>query len=83
MSILFFKLVGMSVTAGWLILAVVIARHILGKAPKGVTYILWMLVAVRLLCPFSPESDLSLVPSELHEVSTRQVKNSFLESLGH
>lgn len=82
MSILFFKLVGMSVTAGWLILAVVIARHILGKAPKGVTYILWMLVAVRLLCPFSPESDLSLVPSELHEVSTRQVKNSFLESLG-
>ncbi|MGN0170811.1 MAG: M56 family metallopeptidase [Lachnospiraceae bacterium] len=82
MSVLFFKLVGMSITAGWLILAVMIARHILKKAPKGVNYILWMLVAVRLLCPFLPKSDLSLVPGGLHRVSTRQVENLILEKQG-
>ena len=60
---IFLKLVNMSITAGWLIIAAVIIRAVLKKAPKSFRFILWALVAVRLVCPFSFESVLSLVPS--------------------
>lgn len=49
-----------SVTAGWMILAVVILRLFLKKAPRWITVVLWGLVALRLLCPVLPESPLSL-----------------------
>ncbi len=51
-----------SIAAGWMILAVLAARLVLQRAPKWVNVLLWGIVAVRLLCPFSIESDLSLVP---------------------
>lgn len=63
MSVLFLKVINMSITASWLILAVVIARVVLKKAPKWITCLLWALVAIRLVFPFSFESKLSLVPS--------------------
>jgi len=63
MSAVFLKVLNMSITAGWLILAVLAARLLLKKAPKWVACLLWTLVAVRLICPFSPESVLSLIPS--------------------
>ena len=53
----------MSLSASWLVLAVLAARFVLKKAPKWVNVLLWGLVAVRLLCPFSLESALSLIPS--------------------
>lgn len=59
---LFLKLLNMSVSAGWLILAVVLVRAVFRKAPKWFNCLLWALVAVRLICPFSIESRLSLVP---------------------
>ncbi|MDE6606270.1 MAG: M56 family metallopeptidase, partial [Lachnospiraceae bacterium] len=62
MSGLFLKLLNMSVSAGWLILAVVLVRVFFRKAPKWFNCLLWALVAVRLICPFSIESRLSLVP---------------------
>ena len=62
MGELFLKLLDMSLAASWLIAAVVILRLLLKKAPKWVRGILWALVAVRLICPFSFESNLSLVP---------------------
>ena len=52
-----------SAAAGWLILAVVLLRLVLQKAPKSMRCLLWALVAVRLVCPFSIESMLSLIPS--------------------
>ena len=63
MRVVFFRLVNMSITASWLVLAVILLRILLKKAPKSIHCILWALVAVRLLCPFSPESILSLIPS--------------------
>ena len=63
MGAVFLKLVNMSIAASWLIAAVILLRIILKKAPKWVSCMLWILVAIRLLCPMAIESSLSLVPS--------------------
>ena len=63
MSDLFLKIVNMSISASWLVVAVLILRLVLKKAPKWVNVLLWGIVAVRLICPFSFESALSLIPS--------------------
>lgn len=62
---LLFEVLNMSISASWLILAVILIRFLLekAKAPKGIRYVLWALVAIRLLCPITIESGLSLVPS--------------------
>jgi len=64
MAALFLKIVNMSITAGWLVIAVLLVRLLLKKAPKFITCIMWGLVGIRLVCPFSIESVLSLVPSK-------------------
>ena len=63
MSEVFLKVVNMSISAGWLVLVVLVLRLILKKAPKWVNVLLWGIVAIRLICPFSIESALSLIPS--------------------
>jgi len=63
MTDIFLKVVNMSISAGWMVLAVVILRLLLKKAPKFLSVLLWAVVAVRLVCPFSLESGVSLVPS--------------------
>lgn len=63
MSELFLKIFNMSITAAWLTLAVIIFRLIFKKAPKYIRVILWGFVALRLVCPFSIQSVLSLIPS--------------------
>lgn len=63
MTELFLDIVNMSISAGWLVLAVLALRLILKKAPKWVNVLLWGIVAVRLICPFTIESALSLIPS--------------------
>lgn len=63
MEAVFLKVLNMSLTAGWLILAVMLLRLLLKKAPKSFCCAMWGLVAFRLLCPFSFESVLSLIPS--------------------
>ena len=74
MSTIFLKILNMSLAAGWLILAVIVLRLLLKKAPKWVSCLLWALVAIRLLVPFSIESALSLIPSS-EVVSTSIVSN--------
>ena len=63
MNVLFLKIINMSISASWLVMAVLILRLVLKKAPKWVNVLLWGIVAVRLICPFSFESALSLIPS--------------------
>lgn len=53
----------MSLTASYVIIFVMIARLLLKKAPKVISYALWSVVAFRLLCPFSFESLISLIPA--------------------
>lgn len=62
-SEVFLKIINMSISASWLVLAVLLLRLVLKKAPKWVSVLLWGIVAVRLICPFSIESMLSLIPS--------------------
>ena len=59
----FLKLANMSISASWLVLAILVLRLVLKKAPKWVNVLLWGIVAARLICPFSIESALSLIPS--------------------
>lgn len=63
MDDVFLKLVNLSISASWLILAVLVLRVVLKKAPKWVMPLLWGVVALRLVFLFSIESALSLIPS--------------------
>lgn len=63
MSDVFLKIVNMSISASWLVLAVLVLRLVLKKAPKWVSVLLWGFVAIRLLLPFSLESVFSLIPN--------------------
>lgn len=63
MEALFVTLVNMSITASWLVLAIIGVRLVFRKTPKWILCLLWGLVALRLIFPFSLESALSLIPS--------------------
>ena len=67
MAELFFTYLRTGFLAGVMILAVLLARPFLRKAPRNIVCILWLLVAVRLLLPFQLESPLSLQPRQLAE----------------
>ena len=63
MSEIFLQIINMSISSSYIVLAVLLLRLILKKAPKWITVVLWSFVAVRLIFPFSIESVLSLIPS--------------------
>lgn len=63
MSVIFLKLLNLSISASWLVLVVLVLRLVLKRAPKWVNVLLWGMVALRLMVPFSIESALSLIPS--------------------
>lgn len=75
MEIVFNKILDMSLMASWLILAVILVRLLLSKAPKNIRFILWILVAVRLVCPFSIESKFSLIPEKI--ISSQEETNDY------
>lgn len=58
----FIKLLNLSIQASILIVVVLLLRFILNKSPKWMKCLLWALVAIRLVCPFSIESIFSLSP---------------------
>ena len=64
METFFLEVLNRGISAGWLILVVILLRQFLGKAPKYIRMILWGIVAVRLICPCSIASVFSLIPSE-------------------
>ena len=63
MESVFLHLLNNGINAGWLVLAVLLLRFFLKKAPKWINVALWGLVALRLVLPFSIESVFSLIPS--------------------
>lgn len=62
MDAVFIRLVNLSIQASVLIAVVVLLRFILKKSPKRIICLLWLLVAARLVCPFTIESRYSLAP---------------------
>lgn len=63
MENVFLHLLNLSITAGYIILAVILLRLMLFKAPKWINCLLWAVVGLRLAIPFSIESIFSLIPS--------------------
>ena len=83
MENVFLELFNMSITASWLVLAVLIFRFVFKKTPKSLRVVMWGLVAFRLICPFSFESVLSIIPTTetlspqlVHSNSSVQVSGS-------
>lgn len=70
MSLLFTQVFNMSVSAGYIVLAVLLLRLALKKAPRWLMLLLWAAVGIRLICPFTFESLWSLIPSvgQIHPV---------------
>ncbi|MEA4954471.1 MAG: M56 family metallopeptidase [Pseudoflavonifractor sp.] len=60
---LFVNLLNMSITAGYVVVSVILLRLLLRKAPRWISCALWALVGLRLILPFSFESVMSLIPS--------------------
>ena len=63
MAAVFLKLLNLSISASWLVLAVLVLRLGSKRSPKWMNVLLWGIVALRLMLPFSIESALSLIPS--------------------
>ena len=63
MSDFFIKICNLSLTAGWIVLILLLLRPLLRKAPRWIVCLMWGIVAARLLFPFSFESVFSLLPN--------------------
>ena len=86
MEAFFLNLVDLSMAASWLVLAILAVRFLFRRIPKWISCLLWALVALRLLCPFSIESAFSLVPdTEFQEstISEVQSRGQILDSSGN
>ncbi|MBQ8813341.1 MAG: hypothetical protein IJZ85_02435 [Lachnospiraceae bacterium] len=84
---IFLQILDMSIVAGYCILAVLVIRWMFRKAPKRYSYMLWIVVAFRLLCPLSIESafsvfNLKLMPEVAVEQRDEQQKEQQSVQLG-
>ncbi|HWQ77880.1 MAG TPA: M56 family metallopeptidase [Anaerovoracaceae bacterium] len=69
MNDLFLSVLNMSMTASYVIAAIMLARLFLKKAPKAFSYALWAAAGFRLVFPFSFESVFSLIPFKAQPAS--------------
>ena len=82
---MFADVISQGIAVGYLIVAVMIARFLLNKAPKSVYCILWLLVGIRLVMPFSVVSVFSLIPGgmEVPETVTEWTIRNIADEDGH
>lgn len=73
----FVKLVSMSLMASYCVLLICVVRFPLRRVPKIFSYLLWSIVAVRLLCPFAFESNFSLVGTRLNTFAEHVAAKEF------
>ncbi len=79
---IFLYFFNMSITAGYLVLAIVFARFIFKKLPKWSFCVMWGLVGFRLVCPFSLKSVLSLIPTNIALSSDEIYSHSTINPTG-
>lgn len=72
----FLKIASMGINASWMILAVLLLRLLFCKSPKWIACFLWILVGIRLICPYDMESAISLVPVQIKVPFIDSEKNS-------
>ena len=75
---MFEQLLNMSISASWVVLAVIMLRLVLKKAPKAIHCALWILVAIRLVLPMTIESDYSLMVPEKTEAATSRMMDDYV-----
>ncbi len=80
MSGIFLMVLEMSLTASYVVLTVIVVRLLLKRAPKVFSYLLWLVVLFRLVCPFSFESSWSLLPVDKVEVSAYNYESERVEN---
>lgn len=80
MDRLFLVTLNMSISASFCILAVILVRLLLMRAPKIFSYLLWAVVIIRLICPVLPETDFGLIPNVR---LVRQQENLLLQRTEH
>ncbi len=80
MSALFLKILNLSVVSSFLIIAVIVLRSVLKNSPKFIRYVLWAMVGLRLVIPFSFESRLSILPNAQKIDSTVASATSYVTS---
>ncbi len=78
MEDLFLQLVKFSLMASWMVFAILALRLVLRKAPRWIFCIMWALIAVRLVFPFSIESHLSLIPEDMIDLTNPDISNERL-----
>ena len=76
MEQVFLTILNMSITASWLVLAVIVLRFLLRKMPKSLVVVMWALVGIRLIFPFAVESELSLIP-RMGNISNRILSSEY------
>jgi beta-lactamase regulating signal transducer with metallopeptidase domain len=59
---IFIKILNMSLNASFVVIAVLFLRLLFKKLPKKYSYVLWLIVFLRFLWPFTLESMVSLIP---------------------
>lgn len=67
MAQIFLQVINMSVTASIVILAVCFGRGILKQAPKILSYALWLVVLIRLVCPAAVATPMGMIPEGITE----------------
>ncbi len=63
MERLFLTILNQAYAASWVILGILLLRVLLRRAPRRMVCALWAFAALRLICPFSISSALSLLPT--------------------
>lgn len=77
---IFLQIVNMSISAGWLILVILLLRLGLKRISKRMTCFLWVFVGIRLLCPVLLQTDFSLIPSAKTVNTTEFVTRPYIQS---
>lgn len=63
----------MSLTASFVIAAVFLIRLLLRQAPRRYSYVLWLVVLIRLICPMVPETRFGAVPDIMRIFGEQQI----------
>lgn len=86
---IFKNILDMSITASYVAIVVIIIRFILKKAPKNFSFVLWIAVLFRLVCPISFMSKLSIFNfinknsfRKVNEISNNMIINSNISDTG-
>lgn len=78
MEQIFFSVLHMSLITSYVIICLLIVRFLMKKAPKIFSYLLWSVVFLRLVCPFSFESNISLIPKQ---VSKQAIETTVFQNI--